>query len=119
MGRHLEEALGSDYLNVGFTFHTGRCSIIVSGSKELQNDVQTAPPGTIEHLLHQLDEPFFVLDLRRMREERSPALEWINGMKFRHIGALRWKDEFWDEGLADQFDLLIYIDRVSPSHLLF
>lgn len=119
MGRHLEEALGSDYLNVGFTFHTGRCSIIVSGSKELQNDVQTAPPGTIEHLLHQLDEPFFVLDLRRMREERSPALEWINGMKFRHIGALRWEDEFWDEGLADQFDLLIYIDRVSPSHLLF
>ena len=54
-----------------------------------------------------------------MREEQSPALEWINGMKFRHIGALRWEDEFWDEGLADQFDLLIYIDRVTPSQLLF
>ncbi len=119
MGRHLEEALGADYLNVGFTFHAGRCSIIVPGSEELQHDVQTAPPGTIEYLLHQLDEPFFVLDLRRLREEQSPALEWINGMKFRHIGALRWEDEFWDEGLADQFDLLIYIDRVTPSQLLF
>lgn len=119
MGSRLHEALGTDYLNVGFTFHAGRCSIIVPGSEELQHDVQTAPPGTIEYLLHQLDEPFFVLDLRRMREEQSPALEWINGMKFRHIGALRWENEFWDEGLADQFDCLIYIDHVTPSHLLF
>lgn len=119
MGGRLHEALGADYLNVGFTFHAGRCSIIVPGSEELQHDVQTAPPGTIEYLLHQLDTPFFLLDLRRMREEQSPALEWINRMKFRHIGALRWEDEFWDEGLADQFDYLIYIDQVTPSQLLF
>lgn len=54
-----------------------------------------------------------------MREEQALALEWINGMRFRHIGALRWDNEFWDEGIADQFDYLIYIDRVTPSHLLF
>lgn len=119
MGRRLEKELGADYLNIGFTFHAGRCSIIASGSEELQHDVRTAPPGTLEYLLHQLDEPVFVLDLRRMREERTPLLEWINGMKFRHIGALKWDDEFWDEGIADQFDYLIYIDRVTPSHLLF
>ena len=119
MGRRLGEELGADYLNIGFTFHAGRCSIIAPGSKELQHDVRTAPPGTLEYLLHQLDAPFFLLDLRRMREERSPALEWINRAKFRHIGALRWEDEFWDERIADQFDYLIYIDRVTPSHLLF
>ena len=119
MGCRLDEELGADYLNIGFTFHAGCCSIIVPGSKELQHDVRTAPPGTLEYLLHQLDAPFFLLDLRRMREERSPALEWINRAKFRHIGALRWEDEFWDERIADQFDYLIYIDRVTPSHLLF
>ncbi len=119
MGCRLEKELGADYLNIGFTFHAGRCSIIASGSEELQHDVRTAPPGTLEYLLHQLDEPVFVLDLRRMREEHTPLLEWINEMKFRHIGALKWDDEFWDEGIADQFDYLIYVDRVTPSHLLF
>ena len=119
LGRWLQDRLGADYVNFGFTFYRGRCSITVPDSEELQHDVQTAPPGTLEHLLHQLGEPIFILDLRQMREEQALALEWINGMRFRHIGALRWDNEFWDEGIADQFDYLIYIDRVTPSHLLF
>lgn len=119
LGRWLQDRLGADYVNFGFTFYRGRCTITVPDSEELQHDVQTAPPGTLEHLLHQLGEPIFILDLRQMREEQAPALEWINGMRFRHIGALRWDNEFWDEGIADQFDYLIYIDRVTPSHLLF
>lgn len=115
LGRWLQDRLGADYVNFGFTFYRGRCSITVPDSEELQHDVQTAPPGTLEHLLHQLGEPIFILDLRQMREEQALALEWINGMRFRHIGALRWDNEFWDEGIADQFDYLIYIDRVTPS----
>ena len=119
MGHWLQDGIGADYVNFGFTFYRGGCSIIVPDSEKLQHDVQTAPPGTLEYLLHQLDEPIFILDLRRMREERAPALAWINRMAFRHIGALKWEEEFWDEGVADQFDYMVYIDRVTPSHLLF
>ena len=119
MGYWLQDGVGADYVNFGFTFYRGGCSIIVPDSEELQHDVQTAPPGTLEYLLHQLGEPIFVLDLRQMREERAPALAWINQMAFRHIGALKWEEEFWDKDFADQFDYLVYIDRVTPSHLLF
>lgn len=54
-----------------------------------------------------------------MREERAPALEWINQTRFRHVGVIKVEEEFKDWNAADQFDYLIYIDRVTPSHLLF
>lgn len=120
MGDLLDKELGKDYVSFGFTFHEGRYTgIAPDEQQQWQHDAQTAYPGTLEHLLHQLDEPIFLLDLRRMREERAPALEWINQTRFRHVGSVKVEEEFKDWNAADQFDYLIYIDRVTPSHLLF
>ena len=120
MGDLLDKELGKDYVSFGFTFHEGRYTgIAPDEQQQWQHDAQTAYPGTLEHLLHQLDEPIFLLDLRRMREERAPALEWINQTRFRHVGVIKVEEEFKDRNAADQFDYLIYIDRVTPSHLLF
>lgn len=119
-GDLLDKALGEDYVNFGFTFHEGRYTGIAPDEpQKWQHDAQTAYPGTLEYLLHQLGEPIFLLDLRRMRKEQAPALEWINQTKFRHVGVVKVEDEFGDRHIADQFDYLIYIDRITPSHLLF
>lgn len=45
LGRWLQDRLGADYVNFGFTFYRGRCSITVPDSEELQHDVQTARPA--------------------------------------------------------------------------
>lgn len=119
-GDLLDKELGKDYVNFGFTFHGGcYTGIAPDEPQKWQHDAQTAYPGTLEHLLHQLGEPIFLLDLRRMREERSPALEWINRTRFRHVGVVKVEEEFKDRNVANQFDYLIYIDRITPSHLLF
>lgn len=117
MGYWLDRQLGADYVTFGFTFYDGRYTIIKPGVRTWQHDAQEAYPGTLEYLLRQLDEPLFILDLKRMREEHAPALEWLRQMKYRHVGAVKLEDEFWDQDMADQYDYLVFIDRVTPTEL--
>lgn len=115
MGYWLDRQLGADYVTFGFTFYDGRYTIIKPGVRKWQHDAQEAYPGTLEYLLRQLDEPLFILDLKRMREEQAPALEWLKQMKFRHVGAVKLEDEFWDQDIVGQYDYLVFISHVSPS----
>ena len=115
MGYWLDRQLGADYVTFGFTFYDGRYTIIKPGVRKWQHDAQEAYPGTLEYLLRQLDEPIFILDLKRMREEHAPDLEWFKQMKFRHVGAMKLEDEFWDHDIVSQYDYLVFISHISPS----
>ena len=88
----LDKEPGKDYVNFGFTFHEGCYTGIAPDEQQRWlHDAQTAYPGTLKYLLHQLDEPIFLLDLRRMHKERFPILEWINQMEFRYVGVVKVK----------------------------
>ena len=113
--RLLDRLVGADYITFGFTFCDGRYTIIKSGVRKWQHNAQETYPGTLEYLLRQLDEPLFILDLKRMREEHAPALEWLKQMKFRHVGSMKLEDEFWDHDIVGQYDYLVFISNVSPS----
>lgn len=93
MGYWLDRQLGADCVTFGFTFYDGRYTIIKPGVRTRQHDAQEAYPGTLEYLLRQLDEPLFILDLKRMREEHAPALKWLRQMKYRHVGVVKLEDE--------------------------
>lgn len=114
MGNILNDTLGTDYVNFGFTFYKGS----YAGNPPIL-PAQSAYPGTLEYLLEQLDEPIFILDLKRLRADRSPALKWLGEIKFRHLGVIRFSNEFWDRGVADKFDYLIFFRESTPAKFFF
>lgn len=119
MGDILQDSLGRDYMNFGFTFHDGKYTGVRRGGRELVHEAQRAYPGTLEYLLNKLGEPMFILDLKKMREEKSPVLTWIDDLWFRHVGVVKIDNEFPDRAVTDKFDYLIFIRNTTPSHLLF
>lgn len=117
MGNRLKESLEDDYINFGFTFYDGSYTAV--GADGLTSyAAQCAYPGTLEYLLGQLDEPLFILDLKKIKAENSPIIEWINNVEFRQVGAEKRKDEFATCKITDDFDYLIFIRQSTPSQLL-
>lgn len=113
MGGLLKKELGEDYLAVGFACYEG--SYTAYGQGGLHAFELPAPvPGTLEYLLEQLDEPLFVLDLKRMREDK--ALRWLDELEYREVGAT--PELFAEKGIFERFDYLIFIRETSPSHIL-
>lgn len=112
MGYYLKQALGAAYRSVGFVAYGGQYLAI--GNNKLVFDLPAPEPGTLEYLLGQLDEPLFVLDMKRMREER--AMPWLDELEFRYAGAT--PELFSGKNVTRQFDYLIFLRDTSPSHLL-
>lgn len=119
MGGILQDSLGRDFVNFGFTFHNGQYTGMRRGHRELVHQAQQPYPGTLEYLLGKLGEPMFILDLKKMREQKSPVLQWIDDLSFRHVGAVKLDHEFSDKHVTDKFDYLIFIRKTTPSQLLY
>lgn len=122
MGGYLNDALDSDYTNFGFTFYDGVYTALNRDGKSYVQKATTATtayPGTVEYILEQLDEPIFILDLKKMREEGAPALTWIDDLSFRHVGAIKVDNEFPDKKITERFDYLVFMRETSPSHLFW
>lgn len=118
MGDHLSQKLGDDYKTFGFAFFNG--SYTAAGNKGLTayNAIQ-AYPGTLEYLLEQLNEPLFILDLKKIKTDNPKGCEWLKSqLEFRGIGAMGgMPNEFSDLNVSDNFDYLIFIRTSSPSKL--
>jgi len=121
MGHHLAQKLGDDYVTFGFTFFDG--SFSAWGNDGLT--VYEAAPayrGTLEYLLNQLNEPIFILDLRRIKANNSRYTEWLRQrLDYRVVGALgggRVSNEFMNRKIVNDFDYLIFIRTSTPSVLL-
>jgi len=118
MGNHLSQKLGDDYKTFGFTFFNG--SYTATGNKGLTSyEAIKAYPGTLEYLLNQLNEPFFILDLKKIKADRPKDLRWLTEqIEFRSVGARGgMKNEFSESNVSDNFDYLIFIRTSSPSTL--
>lgn len=79
----------------------------------------TAFPETYEHFLNQMDEPSFILDLKKIKADKPVELDWLlSTLPFRIVGANKQDIEFQDTNIADAFDYLIFIKTSTNSHLL-
>jgi erythromycin esterase len=118
MGRHLSEALGSDYVAVGFTFSDGQYTHSRSGVKETV-DAELPYPATYEYWFDRLDEPMFYLDLREMEADNSPYADWFREeLQFRKVGTLTPWSEFSPERLTEAYDIVFFVGRSSATRLL-
>ena len=118
-GAHLAQTLGDDYVTFGFSFFDG--SYTAAGSNGLGSyDAVQAYPGTLEYLLEQLEEPFFILDLKKIKSDNHKDTEWLLGqLEYRRVGAVGGNPiEFSESKISDDFDYLIFIKTSSPSTLL-
>ena len=121
MGFHLAQKLGDDYTTFGFTFFNGRFTAV--GSSGLASfEAAKAYAGTLEYFLNQLNEPIFILDLKKIKTDNSKDTKWIlEQMHYRRVGSmggLGVQGEFQMRKISDDFDYLIFIKSSTPSTLL-
>lgn len=118
MGGYIADAIPDKSLTIGFTFYEGSYTAMDP------NDIkpfpaETAFPGTYEHFLNQIDEPIFILDLKKVKVDKPVELDWLlSTLPFRIVGANKQDIEFRDTNIADAFDYLIFIKTSTSSHLL-
>lgn len=118
MGHHLSRELLGNYINIGFTFYEG--SYTAMGDKGLTAyEAQKAYPGTYEYYFNKVDYPIFILDLRKVRENKKDNVKWLHSkLPFRTTGALKTDNEFHESDIVNDYDLIIFINKSTPSKLL-
>ncbi|MGB3716618.1 MAG: erythromycin esterase family protein [Candidatus Promineifilaceae bacterium] len=128
MGTHLRQVLGDQSLAVGFNFHDGAFNAVDydSGSNtyaSLQAHQAGPPvPYSIEEFLHRAETSRFILDLRQITAE-SPSGWLLNPHWLRFVGstydrASEPEDNAYVVVLPEAFDVIIYFEESTPSHLL-
>ena len=118
MGYHLSQKFGNDYTTFGFTFHEGSY-LAAGGSKGLASyEGITAYPSTLEYFLNQLNEPIFILDLKKIKSDNHKDMQWLmEPLLYREADEMgdRKISEFICSKIVDDFDYLIFIQKSSPS----
>jgi erythromycin esterase len=129
MGSYLDGSYGDDMIVLGFAMgDEGSFNAITFeqpfgrlGGLDVHL-VPSAPRDSYEWFLERARLPRLMLDLRDLPQE--VGAEWLNGPRgFRSIGAVYDPDRsaaayFVPIDLASEFDLLIYVEETTPSHLL-
>ena len=118
MGYHVNQKYHKDYVNFGFAFYEGNYTASI-GKKIGTFPSQTAPTGSLEYNLNSLNIPYFILDLKSIKEDNNELGKWIlKKIKFRKTGSGTKGNEFKKTNIADSFDYLIFINKSSHSNLL-
>jgi erythromycin esterase len=125
MGQLLRERHGNDYFVIGTTFGTGSLHAYAekkAGQPPGPRPVDTfslgpPPPGGLEAALALTERSLFALDLRRTT---GPVGDWLaSKMSTRSVGGVFHGEANADTRCAPKksYDALIYIDKVTASHL--
>jgi erythromycin esterase len=119
MGGYLSNTYKDEYLNIGFAFYEGTYTALSRGVIGT-HPAEKAYDGTYEYIFNQFDEPIFLLDLKKIKDDQSAqARAFIkNTLKFRLSGAIWTGKEFDPKNIADDFDCIIFIKTSSNSIIL-
>ncbi|WP_160140284.1 erythromycin esterase family protein [Chryseobacterium sp. c4a] len=118
MGKYLSDQLGKDYTAIGFAFYSGQYTAKGENGITAYN-AQEPYAGTYEYFLHSVNEPYFILDIKKIKEDNNEKLKWlIKELDLRITGARNKPDEFRHKNISEDFDYLIFIDQSTASVLL-
>ena len=125
MGHFLRERLGDQVVSLGFAFDQGSFNAVLQqpdGSVIGPRAVSVGPsgPGSYNGIFREVGEPIFLLDLRSAAAE--PRGRWLEGpFTFRTVGAVYAPAKpnafYYLPKLSQEFDLLVYVDRSTPTAL--
>jgi erythromycin esterase-like protein/predicted phosphoribosyltransferase len=109
VGQLVRERHGDEALLLGFTTYDGTVTAASDwGGEAERKQVRRALEGSWEELLHQRDVPSFLLDTDTLRERR---LERAIGVVYRP--QTERFSHYFHARLADQFDVVVHIDRTQ------
>ncbi|WP_435600071.1 erythromycin esterase family protein [Streptomyces sp. C10-9-1] len=117
-GTYLREAIGADYVAVGFTFGRGSFNALdLTDPGESLGTFRVGPPapGSHEHTLERVSPRDYVLDLRTAP---AAARDWLAVERpARDIGNA-WPAEPVPLRLLGSYDVLVHLHRVRAAHRL-
>lgn len=116
-GGFLREALGKDYLPIGFTFGQGS---FLAQAKSLEGPWQkttvgAADPGTSEYTLDQVRCTDYFLDVRTAQ---GTARAWLDAARPRRSIGTEYPCPLSDVPIGRSFDVLIHLHRVREADKL-
>jgi erythromycin esterase len=119
MGRHLESALGADYLPIGFLFHHGAFQAMDrSGEKTALRELSLGQPpaGTLEDTFERAGWPVCALDLRRL--PAGPVADWFGrSQRMRETGSVFSSEEnmLVTRVLPGDFEAVIFVESTTRA----
>ncbi len=118
MGYHINQKNQNNYVNFGFAFYEGNYTASIDRKLGAFKS-QTAPIGSLEYNLNSLNIPYFIIDLKSIKNDNNELGKWIlKKIQFRKTGSGTKNDEFVKTNITDSFDYLIFINKSSHSNLL-
>lgn len=121
MGGLLRDRFGAAYVNLGFDFHGGTYTAISSETHQFCACSISAPaPDSYETFFHAAGIPRFMLDLRTLPagDRRTQFLDGPRPM-FGPGAVSAPEYESYPTPLRKTFDILVWIERSTPTTLLF
>ena len=122
LGFHLAEALGNDYVAIGFSTCKGTLFAgDAEGTQRTTWDVPEYPSESSAAALCHADIPNYVLDLRTLDPETPGGQFFSSSRPFMVIGSHHGTTEealssaWQDQQLLEMFDLLIHIQETSAT----
>jgi Tol biopolymer transport system component/erythromycin esterase-like protein len=124
IGHYLKKFYGEEILTIGFAFNSGEVNARTfgMGSPILPQEVWPSPEGSFGWIAHNLAWPAFLFDLRGI-DLSHPDAVWLDQPLYLHsVGEYYHEDDpeayLFQFHLPTAFDAIIYIDEVTPTHLL-
>ena len=120
IGVHLAKKYKEEYKMIGMVFNSGSFRAIdLREPSEGMNDftVRDSKEGTAEHLLKEVGNPLFLLNLNSLPKE-GPVHDWFNEVRgIRHSGGgydpKAPENYYWNYSLSQSFDALIYFESTT------
>ncbi len=116
MGKYLDNKYGKQMVTFGFSFGDGKYTAVGPNGLGIY-ETSLPQPGSYEYVFRKTGVRDFIFDLRKIYS--SPLSNWLNSsLYFRSIGALAMDYAFYNTILPEEFDVIIYFDKTTPSKLL-
>lgn len=116
-GAFLHDALGKDYVSIGFTFHQGSFKAFGTDDNVMRTyRVGAAQPGSNEDTLDKVRQEDYILDLRTAP---NSARAWLAQPRVTYNIGAGWPDPMtYKIGLGKAHDILIHLNEVEATEYL-
>lgn len=118
LGNFIRHKIKAKYVSVGFLLYEGSISAKLNRHSKQKSKIalDKAPVDSYEHILNQLNEPLFLMDLRSIKKEKNINSKWfLKKRNHREIGSVVYPNSFNKFNLTELFDIIIFIKYSTPS----
>ena len=119
MGYYISKQIKQKYMVIGFAVNIGEYTALHLKTLKLSvYSLRTPPTNSYEYYLHLVGKPLFLLDFKRLNLNAESGKLFKKKLKFRSLGSVFYPREFYRQSIIGCFDMLVFIEKSSPTKLL-